>query len=420
MSILIKNAKIIHPQSPYHGKNMDILVKNGRIVEIAEEIRDDRAERIESDNLHVSAGWMDIGTASGEPGFEHRETLVSLSKTAAAGGYTALAVMPNTNPVVDSKSGIQFIINSTRSHLVDYYPIAAISKGCAGEEITEMIDMHQHGAVAFSDGKKTIRTSGLMLRALQYSKVMDAVIINQACDESIANGNDVHEGEVSTGLGLKASPVLSEVIAIERDIKLARYAEARLLLHNISSAEAAEHIATLSDKSVFASVPYLNLCKTDEAIAQFDVNFKVNPPLRAQEDRHALIKAVGKGVVQLISSNHTPLEEELKKKEFVYAEAGAIGLQTCFSGLCQYADGLSIKKMIKCLAYNPRKILGLDIPPIEAGAEADLSLFDPDSSWTLDERTNTSLSKNSPFWKQELKGRVIGVVKGRLSHFNNY
>jgi dihydroorotase len=420
MSILIKKAKIIQAKSELNNSIKDILIKNGIITKIANNIQHEKAQIIQSDNLHVSIGWMDIGTESGEPGFEHRETFESLSNAAVSGGYTALAIFPNTFPVVDNKSSIQYIINSTESHTVSYYPIAAISKNCEGKEITEMIDMERSGACAFSDGPHTIVSSGLFLRALEYSKVVDGLIIHHPTDPGISNGNDVHEGTVSTSLGLKACPSLSETMTLERDIQLAEYADARLLVHNLSSGESVEKLKALKSKKLYASVPYLNLCKTEEAIQEFDVNSKVSPPLRSLKDKEELTKGVNQGLIDIICSNHLPLEEELKKKEFVYANSGAIGLQTCFSALNSFSSGISIGKMVNCLAHNPRKMLKLEVPLIAEGHQADLCIFDPELEWELNERTNCSKSKNSPFWNQSLKGKVLGVVKGKKSYFNNY
>ena len=420
MPILIKKAKIIQAKSELNNSRKDILIDKGVIVKIADNIRDNKAQVIESDDLHVSIGWMDIGAQSGEPGFEHRETLNSLSNAAASGGYTALAIFPNTYPVTDNKSSIQYIINASNKHVVDYYPIAAISKNCEGKEITEMIDMAHSGASAFSDGNKTIVSSGLFLRALEYSKVVDGLIVHHPHDPGISNGNDIHEGAMSTSLGLKACPSLSETMSLERDVQLAIYADARLLVHNLSSSESVEKLKSLKTKKIFASVPYLNLCKTDEAIQGFEVNYKVSPPLRSEDDRQDLSKAVNQGLIDVICSNHHALEEELKKKEFVYADSGAIGLQTCFSALNTFSNGISISKMVNCLAVNPRKILNIKIPTIESGQKADLCLFDPGLKWTMNDSSNQSRSKNSPFWDHEMTGKILGVINGKKTHFNTY
>ena len=418
-SFLIQNAKIIHPKSPFNNTRKDLLLKNGVIQKIGDNLKDGNAQKIASDNLHVSIGWFDIGTAINEPGFEHRETLEELSQTAASGGFTGLAVYPNSYPVSDSKSSIQYLLNTTAKHMVDYYPIAAVSKKCAGEEITEMIDLSKNGAVAFSDGHKTIKSSGVLLRALQYATVFNGLIIHHPSDPGISNGNDIHEGIVSTSLGLKASPALSELLFLERDLQLTAYAESRMLSHTLSSKEAVSRMKQHKQKNNYASVAYLNLCKTESSINSFDVNYKVAPPLRSEDDRVALIEAIKDGSIDIICSNHVPLEEELKKKEFVYADPGATGLQTVYSGLRSFTE-LSISKLVTCLAHNPRKIMDLEIPKIEESAQADLCLFDPDLTWTLNESSNTSPCKNNPFWDQELKGKVMGVIKSKQSHFNNY
>jgi len=420
MNILIKNAQILSPDSPYHNSNKDILIENGIITKIGSRLKTEKGKTISSDNLHVSIGWMDIGTLCGEPGYEHRETMETMSKTAAAGGYTAVAPLPNTNPIIDNKSSVQYILNTTKDHIVDYYPIGAISKQCHGEEITEMIDMHHCGAVAYSDGTQSVHSSGLMLRALQYAKSTDALIINTPNDPALSNGNTVHEGEVSTSLGLKASPALSELLTLERDLRLRDYADGRLLSHNISSADSVEKISEMKAKQHTTSVCYLNLCLTDEAVASFDVNVKVSPPLRSEDDRIALIRGINSGKIDIITSNHRPLEEELKKKEFTYAETGAIGLQTTFSGIITHAPKVSLNKIVMSLAVNTRRVLGLEMPQIDVDKVANLTLFDPSAEWTLDEKTNQSLSKNSPFWNQSLTGKVIGIVNGKQSYFNKY
>jgi len=420
MAILIKNATIIYPGHELHNSKKDLLIKNGVIEKIANRITDSKAKVIESNKLHVSPGWMDIGATSGEPGYEHRETLDTLSECAASGGYTRLAIFPNTNPVIDNKSAIQYIINNTADKLVDYHPIGAISKTGEGKEITEMIDMKAHGAVAFSDGLASIHSSGLMMRALDYAKGINAIIIHHPKDESLANGNQIHEGLVSTELGLKGNPNISELLTLERDIQLTRYTQSKLLAYNISTKEAVPKLQGLAKENIYSSVSYLNLCKTDNALYTFDTNLKAVPPIRSEEDRAALITGVNKATIHIITSNHHPLEEEAKKKEYVYAHPGTTGLQTCYSGINTFASELSLNKMISCLAINPRKILDMTAVELDKGANAELTLFDPESEWTLDQKTNTSKSKNSPFWNQSLKGKVIGVINGKKSYFNRY
>lgn len=420
MSILVKNATIVYPGHELHNTKKDLLIKNGVIEKIANRITAAKVKVIESKNLHLSPGWMDIGAASGEPGFEHRETLVTLSECAASGGYTKLAIFPNTHPVIDNKAAVKYIINNTEDELVDFHPIGAISKSGDGKEITEMIDMKANGAIAFSDGLSSINSSGLMLRALDYAKGIDAVIIHHPEDKSLSNGNQIHEGLVSIELGLKGNPNISELLTLERDIQLTRYTNSKLLAYNISTKEAIPKLKGLSKENIYSSVSYLNLCKTDEALYTFDTNLKTIPPVRSKKDQEALIAAINKATIQIITSNHQPLEEEVKKKEYVNAEAGTTGLQTCYSAITTFAKDISPDKLVSCMAVNPRKILGLEAVELKKGAKAELTLFDPESEWTLSDNTNTSKSKNSPFWNQTLQGKVIGMINGKKSFFNRY
>ena len=280
--------------------------------------------------------------------------------------------------------------------------------------------MKANGAIAFSDGLSSINSSGLMLRALDYAKGIDAVIIHHPEDKSLSNGNQIHEGLVSIELGLKGNPNISELLTLERDIQLTRYTNSKLLAYNISTKEAIPKLKGLSKENIYSSVSYLNLCKTDEALYTFDTNLKTIPPVRSKKDQEALIAAINKATIQIITSNHQPLEEEVKKKEYVNAEAGTTGLQTCYSAITTFAKDISPDKLVSCMAVNPRKILGLEAVELKKGAKAELTLFDPESEWTLSNNTNTSKSKNSPFWNQTLQGKVIGMINGKKSFFNRY
>lgn len=416
MSLLIKNAKIIHPKSSVHNTVKDILIKNGVIEKIASRISDPKAKVVSSPNLHVSIGWMDLGTYCSEPGFEHRETLENLSEVAAAGGYTALAIMPNTNPPLDNKSGLNYILNSTANHLVDYHPIAAVSKNIQGHEITEMMDLSENGAAAFSDGHQSIESNGLILRSLEYVKSFNGLIINQPNDKSLSHGNCVHEGETSTTLGIKASPSLSETLILERDLQLVEYAQSKILVHLISSKESVDILKNKKTSNIFSSVPYLNLCLEESEISEFNANAKVCPPLRSSDDRKRLVEGIKKGTLDIIASNHTPIEEDLKKKEFVYAESGALGLQTVFPALNTFATSLNLSTIIKALAINPRKVLGIEIPDIQVGQKANLTVFDTEQIWTLDSKSNISTCSNSPFWEKELKGQILACINGKNTY----
>jgi dihydroorotase len=420
MNVLIRKATIIDKNSSYNGQKVDLLIENGQISKIGVEINAKAQKVIEGEQLCLSIGWMDIGAQIGDPGFEHREDLHSATIAAAAGGYTSIACYPNSNPVVDSKSGILYIKQNTSQSLVDFYPIGAISENCNGKDITEMIDMHRAGAVAFSDGKYPIQDNGLMMRALLYIKSFNGVIINQPQDKTIAHDGQANEGIVSTSLGIRGIPHMAEEIMLQRDIFLAEYTQSKLHVANISTANAVEMIrkAKQNGLQITASVAAMNLAYADTAIHGFDSNYKVLPPLRTQKDIAALKDGLKDGTIDIINSNHIPLEEEAKKLEFTYADFGVIGLETSFAVANMNLSGcLSLEQLIEKLAIVPRQLLGIDIPAIEEGKVANLTIFDPKQNWVYEEKNIKSKSKNSPFIGQKLKGKVLGVINNKQIQF---
>lgn len=414
--LLIKNATIVDTQSTLNGKKRDLLIEKGKIKKIGTRLPIEKAKVISAKDLHVSLGWFDIGVQVGEPGYEHREDLESLTNAAAAGGYTGLACFPNTLPVVQSKADIVFLKNHAK--LVDLHPIGVISQDCKGKDIAELYDMANAGAIAFSDGKKAIQSSGLMKRSLEYVKGIDSLIINHPHDEELAEGGQMHEGSVSTSLGMKGLSTMAEEMMLKRDLDLLAYTDSRLHVHNISSADAVTLIKNAKKKglNVTASVAAVNLIYDHQALESFNTNFKVKPPLRTQTDIKALIKGVKEGTIDCISTNHVPLEEEVKKVEFLYASFGMIGLETTFALLhTLLAKQLSLELLIERLVYHPRKVVRLPIPELVEGAVANLTLFSPNFEWTLTKKDIFSKSKNTPFIGQQMKGKVIGVINGEVS-----
>ena len=407
MATLIRQVRIISPDSPHNGKVKDILIHNGKIAQIANRIKDDKATVWQVDNAHVSPGFMDVGTQVGDPGFEHKEDLQSVARAAAAGGYTAVACTPNTHPVIDKKSEILYI--RRQRGLVDFYPIGAVSAGCEGKEITEIYDMREAGAIAFSDGHKPLNDSGLMMRSLLYVKPFGGVIINQPLDAQLAHNGHLHEGKISTLLGMKGIPALAEELMLQRDLYLLEYTDSRLHVANVSCARSVNLIrqAKKRDLGVTASVNPMNLAFDHSDLTGFDTNMKVMPPLREKADIKALRKGLKDGTIDFISSNHTPEDEEGKKLEFVYARAGVIGLETTFAvSRSQLIKTLDIEELIDKLAIAPRRVFGLEIPKIAEGEPANLCLFDPDKNWTFTEKNIYSKSKNTPFIGHELQGKI--------------
>ncbi len=409
--LLIKNATIIDSRSPLNGKKRDILIQDGRIEKIGTKLTNKKAKVIAHKDLHVSIGWFDIGVHTGEPGLEHREDIQSITNAAAAGGYTSLACFPNTNPTIQTKSDILFFRN--QSTLVDIYPVGAVSHNCEGKDIAEMYDMAKAGSIAFSDGVYSIQSSGLMKRSLEYVKGIEGVIINHPHDKELSAGGQIHEGTVSTQLGMKGLLSLSEELMLKRDIDLLAYTDSRLHVHNISTAGSIDLIKTAKKKGlkVTASVAVANLIFDDRAIASFDTNLKVLPPIRTTKDKTALIKAVRDGIIDCITTNHTPLEEEAKKMEFLYADFGMIALESTFAILnTQLIDQIPLPQLIELLAYKSRAAVSLPVPVLETGNTANLTLFSPSLEWTFERSSIRSKSKNTPFIGTSMKGKVLGII----------
>lgn len=414
MQCLFKNARITDPQSEYHGQTLDLLVRDGKIVEVNQDITAADVRVIEAKGLHLSPGRADVGTNICDPGYEHREDAESAAAAAAAGGFTTLLPQPNTLPVIQSKSEINYLHGISRTLPVTLHPVGALSADTKGENITEMTDMHTAGAVAFSDGQKSVQSGGLLLRALQYVKAFDGIIVHRPHDRELARGGQIHEGYVSTSLGLRGLPVLAEETMIKRDIALAEYADSRLHLSDISSKAAVNAVKEAKRKGlkITASVAVMNLLFTDANLTDFNTNFKVMPPLRDESDRKALIKGLKDGTIDFVTTNHTPLEPEHKELEFTYADFGAINLQSAFGMCLRYLPQFSLEEWTEKWTINPRKIFNLPPAKIAVGEVADLTAYLPEESFILAEKDILSKSKNSPVTGEELKGRTLATVNG--------
>ncbi|MDQ3140948.1 MAG: dihydroorotase [Bacteroidota bacterium] len=423
MECLFKKVQIIDPNSSYNGKKCDVLVKNGIITEInSKGIQKAKGKELVCDGSMLSPGWVDIGAQCGEPGYEHRETLLSLASAAAKGGYTSIGIFPNTKPIIHSKSEVQFIASSAKNAAVAIFPIGAVSYNADGDVMAEFLQMWESGAIAFSDGYKSIQKSSLLNRSLEYIKLIpQAIIINSCVDEHLAKGGQAHESEWSTYLGLKGIPNIAETTMTKRDIEIVKYAQSRLMIHKISCAETVQILK--KEKSnlngLFASVSAFNLAFDDSVLKDFESNFKLNPPLRDQYDRKALIKGILDGTIDLIVSDHTPLEPEKKEVEFQNAAFGAINLETAFA-MMMSLDNLDISPQVwvEKTAIRPREIFPIPKRTIEEGQQAELTWFHPKQPWIYESSESKSLSKNSPFFGKKFNGKVLGVlVNERLIQF---
>lgn len=409
MRVLFKKVELCFPGHKFHGHKRDVLLEYNKVGDIGIDLSPPERTKVLEGGI-LTPGLVDIGAFSGEPGFEHRETIRTLTKAAARGGYTHLFVVPNLNPVTDNRSTVQYLKDESR--LIDIRPIGAISKGLGGKDLAEIYDMHQAGVGAFSDGLVPVSDVGLMKRSLQYVKTFDGLIINRPLERSIEVDGLIHESKVSTQMGLKGIPEISETIMLKRDIDLLEYTESRLLSHQVSTEESIRILkqARKTNNQLFASVAFLNLIRTVDDVQHFDTNYLVLPPLRNEKDRQALIKSLIAGHIDCIVSGHLPVEEEWKKIEFAEARFGASTLPMVFPALHDILHKrVNIDQLIQWLSINPRRIMGIDqaVPDIES--PIDFTWIDPDQKTKFTAREYPSKSKNTSLLDHTWHGSIKGV-----------
>ncbi|MCK8492515.1 dihydroorotase [Spirosoma sp. RP8] len=430
MQLILRSVRVVDSASSFDGQLCDLLLVNGLVRQIGTDLPVEEGVRvIEADNLHVSPGWVDMRVLAQDPGFEHKEDITSVCQTAAAGGFTDIVLLPNTQPVIDSKGTLGYVRRMAEGQPVSVHVTAAITKKAAGEDFTEMLDLHHAGAIAFTDGHHPLQNPDLLLKTLQYLQPVNGLLMNRPEETLLTLFGQMHEGIQSTLLGLKGLPALAEELMIERDLRLLDYVlgvtdrqtetSALPVLHfsTISSARSVELIrqAKAQGLPVSCDVAAHQLVFDDSALAGFDTNLKVNPPFRSADDVAALWAGLADGTIDAIVSDHSPQDAESKNLEFDQAEFGIIGLETVFAAAITHNRNLSLTQLIDKLTHRPRQILRLPAVTIAEGQPASLTLFDPTGTWTYS-RT-ASKSKNSPFLGQTLIGRVIGTVhQGQFNH----
>ncbi|OJW81420.1 MAG: dihydroorotase [Bacteroidetes bacterium 46-16] len=421
MLVLIRGAKVSDPASEFHGKVTDILLEDGIIKTVKGSIKTKADTVIEAAGLNVSPGWVDVLADYSEPGYEHKETIASGLNAAAAGGFTDVLLSPNTNPVTGSKSTVQYLLQKAKGHIVNLHPLGVVSTNAEGKTLAEMLDMHSNGALAFTDGWKPIQSAGLMLKALEYVRAFNGVVLQLPVDVSLAEGGQMHEGPVSTKLGMAGIPVMAESLVIHRDIELLRYTGSRLHITGVSTAEGLALIRQAKGEGldISCSVTPYHLALTDESLNTYSSLYKVSPPLRPEADRQALIAGLNDGTIDCIASHHRPQDWDAKEKEFEYASNGMnlqeISFQVTWNAV---AKEVALDKLVAALSSNPRRIFGLPGGNIKEGGQAALTVFSADASFSLQEDKIRSASRNNPFTGKELKGNVVGVINKGNVHLN--
>ncbi|WP_166382961.1 dihydroorotase [Polaribacter sp. 11A2H] len=408
MTTLLKSATIIDTSSPYHHQQKDILITNGIITKIEDSIENNNYQVVALDNLHVSCGWFDTSVSFGEPGFEERENIKNGLNVAAKSGFTAVAVNANSNPVIDNKAAVEYLIHKANGFATNLYPIAALTQNSKGVDMAELYDMQQSGAIAFADYNKPIANDNLMKIALLYAQNFDGLVFSFPKNNSIAGEGIANEGVNSTRLGLKGSPALAEHIQIARDLYLLEYTGGKLHIPTISTTKSVELIKEAKKKGlqVTCSVSVHHLTLSDDELHGFDSNFKVNPPLRTKTDLKSLIKGIKSGVIDIITSDHNPIDIEHKKLEFSEAKDGTIGLESAFGAINSV---LELEDFIENITSKPKAIFGIENLSIQENNKAEITLFNPEQNYTFTKEDILSTSKNSAFLDKKLKGKAYGV-----------
>lgn len=417
MTILLRQVKIADTNSPFNGLVKDILVQDQQIISITDQYKGKAHQIIECKHTNICPGFVDPFVNFCDPGMENRENLQSGAAAASVGGFTTVLVIPNTNPVIDTKSQVTYIHQHAQELPIQILPLGAISKKIEGKDLAEMIDMHSNGAIAFTDGLHPVQSTLLFLKALQYVKAFDGVVIQMPIDKSLGSLGLMNEGILSTQLGLPGIPAIAEELMIHRDIELVKYTQSKLHITSVSTAKGIALIAAAKKEGlpITCSVTPYHLFFTEEDIKDYNTLLKVFPPLRSKEDQKALIKAVENGIVDCISSHHMPQDWDGKNIEFENAKAGMASIETSFSAVKQKIPSLSENKLAELFSINARQIFNLPSMTIEEGAAAEFTLFNTQATTCLTKENSKSKSANSPFWDLTLQGKIMGsYVKGKL------
>ena len=414
MNLIIREAKIIDPKSPYHNQIVDLQIENGMIKKIGSKlVNSTHIEELRLNNLHVSQGWFDSSVSLGEPGFEDRETIANGLQVAAKSGFTAIALQPNTYPIIDNQSQVHFVTTKANGFATQLFPIGALTKNSEGKDLAELYDMKNAGAIAFGDYNKSIENANLLKIGLQYVQDFNGLII-AFCQDANLKGNGVaNESAVSTRLGLKGIPNLAEELQLARNLFLLEYTCGKLHIPSVSTSKSVDLIRQAKAKGlrVTCSVAVHHLVLIDEKLDNFDTRYKVLPPLRTEIDRQALIAGVLDNTIDIITSDHNPIDIEHKKMEFDLAKNGTIGFETAFGSL---QTVLPLEQIIEKLTFG-KIVFGIENQTIDENNTACLSFFNPDGNWNFGKENILSKSKNTCFLGEKMKGKPYGIYnQGKL------
>ncbi len=411
MKVFLKNFEVVYPGHSKHGKFFDFVFHKGKLIDFKKKLSKPKDTTHTFEDGSISPAFVDVGCHLSDPGFEHRETLETLSASALAGGFSDLIVFPNTEPCLDSASAISSVLSRSSALNVNLHVCGAITSGAEGDTLAELNDMSHAGAIAFSDGSHSIQHEGQLYRALQYAKSTNKPIINQSKLKSLNANWQMNEGSTNITLGLIGQNSQLETIAAQRDLGINAYANGNLILHKVSSPNVVSLVGDYKKHSqVACTVSYKNLIATEDKLLDFDSNWKLDPPLRSEKERIQLVKQVNKGNIDMIVSDHMPIDREGKVLELSQAEFGAIGLQTVLSALLTFAPKLDLDAVVDCLAVKPRKQFELPLPKLEKDTKDSFTIFDKLGEYVFD--NNASLSQNSPFLDQTFTGKILGIFTG--------
>jgi dihydroorotase len=425
MKIILKNVRVVNPEQKLDVDKTNLVLENGVITSIGEVKEKDlnNSKVFEMEGKVVTPGFFDMHVHLREPGREDEETVITGCNAAANGGFTGIACMPNTEPAIDSAEVVNFIKKQAANHLVDVFPIGAATMERKGEILSPMLELSAAGAIAFSDDGVAIKTSAIVKRALEYSKMLNQPIIEHCEDESLAGGA-MNEGTNSTLFGLPPLPSVSEDIIVARDILLAEYTGGKIHIAHISTKKSVELVRDAKQKgiNVTAEVTPHHFTLTDDELKTYDTNFKMNPPLRTKTDVKAVIEGLKDNTIDCIASDHAPHSIEEKEMEFELAPNGILGLETQI-GLTltelMHKNILTLGEIIYKMAIMPRRILNLSIPKIEIGEAANLTILDLEEIWNVDRNKFKSKSRNTPFDKMLLKGKPVAAINKAKMFFED-